>query len=725
MWRLLIVLLPVVALAQTGPVNLGFEQGTPGQVPVGWFVPTADYSAEVRGEGCADGSGCVLIQARATAPAQPFGNLMQAFPADAYRGKTIRLRAMVRVEKTDPGDRAQMWLRVDRPNRQMGLFDNMGDRPITAAEWRPYEISGEVEADALSINIGFLLMGKAKVWVDGVTIEAATPTAADTQVRTEIQALYARICAAVESGRIDDLAAFFTSDAEVVQGPTRQPVAAMLAAVKAQIAAGTRYSTSTAIKGLNLHGNDAVVAVEETGSLTTAGGRHDFLSTSRDTWIRTGGGWKLKESVALSSHAVAPKFDPEAVKPVIAELKQRAVPLRTVEARGTTEDLAAFGRAVGDARIVALGEASHGTREFFQMKSRLLNYLVVEKRFTVFAIEANWPETLAVDRYIKSNEGDVAEAMSKMYFWTWYTEEVRDMIEWMRGFNRGYVQATGKPPILTFTAFDMQTATVAAAEALAYLKQHAPAEAVKAETAYRDIAGLAVPDNRAAQFAERAAAVLKAFDDHRAELEKASSTVAWRDARQAANVAFQACTMRIPGRSGGYRDEMMAANVDWLLNEAHPKEKIVLWAHNGHVRFEQGAGYKPMGAWLRERHGKDMYVLGFAFRQGSLRAVGQAVGGTRSPLAEHAVPPAPEGSGSAVLGSAGMPLLFLDLAGLPADGALAGWTKQSHLFYDVGAIWQTGDAAANLTPESLAKAYDGIVFVDEGHAARPLPPQQR
>ncbi len=283
--------------------------------------------------------------------------------------------------------------------------------------------------------------------------------------------------------------------------------------------------------------------------------------------------------------------------------------------------------------------------------------------------------------------------------------------------------ATGKPPILTFTAFDMQTATVAAAEALAYLKKYAPAEAAKAEAAYQDIAGLTPNDNRAAQFAERAAAVLKAFDAGRAELEKASSAAAWRDARQAANVAFQACTMRIPGRSGGYRDEMMAANVDWLLNEAYPKEKIVLWAHNGHVRFEQAAGYKPMGAWLRERHGKDMYVLGFAFRQGSLRAVGQG-GATRSGLAEHTVPPAPEGSGGAVLGSAGLPLFFLDLAGLPADGALAGWMQQSHLFYDVGAIWQTSDAAANLTPESLAKAYDGIVFVDEGHAARPLPPQR-
>ncbi len=148
-----------------------------------------------------------------------------------------------------------------------------------------------------------------------------------------------------------------------------------------------------------------------------------------------------------------PPTDPETVKRVAAELRQRAVPLTTAEAGNPYQDLAAFGKAIGDARVVALGEATHGTREIFQMKHRLLEYLVKEKGFTVFAIEANWPESMAVDRYIKTGEGDPRKALADMYFWTWQTEEVLAMVEWMRAYN----QAAGSRPQVSFTSFDMQT----------------------------------------------------------------------------------------------------------------------------------------------------------------------------------------------------------------------------------------------------------------------------
>jgi hypothetical protein len=88
---------------------------------------------------------------------------------------------------------------------------------------------------------------------------------------------------------------------------------------------------------------------------------------------------------------------------VVEELKLRAHKLATAEAGNGFEDLKAFGDAVGDARIVALGEATHGTREFFQMKHRLLEYLVREKGFTVLAREQNWPDALALDRYIEKS----------------------------------------------------------------------------------------------------------------------------------------------------------------------------------------------------------------------------------------------------------------------------------------------------------------------------------
>ncbi len=605
----------------------------------------------------------------------------------------------------------------------MGLFDNMRDRPISSSRWAEYEISGEIDQDALSINIGVLTVGKARAWVDSVSFEVVPqnpPTAEETELREHFQKLYAQFDAAQQAGAVEQIIALAFPDARIhtVAGP--QPLHAALDGLKQELSKGTKIVPWTTVSRVRLSADTAVVSTDEEATVTTADGSQKFTGRSQDTWVKTAAGWRIKESMKVSFRPVVPRSDPESVKPVLAELKQRATPLTTTEAGKPMDDLAAFGKAVGDARIVSLGEASHGTREFFQMKHRLLEYLVLNRGFTVFAIEANWPETLAVDRYIKTGAGDVESAMKQMYFWTWNTEEVRDMIEWMRKFN----QAPGEHPTLTFTSFDMQTGRVAARQALDYLKRYSPADASIAE-ANLDVAALdgVQSDSRATGASERVAAVVAIFDSKREEMERASSREAWRNARQAAAIAYQACSMRIPGKGSGYRDEMLAANVEWLLKEVHPKEKIVLWAHNGHVRFGMTGSFKSMGTWLRERFGRDMYVAGFVFRRGEVRAIGMG-GGTRSPLSNHPVAPAPEGTGAAVLSAAGMPLFFLDMAALPARSPLSQWLGREQLFYNPGAVWMTDNPESNLSPTALSKAYDGAIFVEEGHAARGLSMQR-
>lgn len=164
--------------------------------------------------------------------------------------------------------------------------------------------------------------------------------------------------------------------------------------------------------------------------------------------------------------------------------------------------------------------------------------------------------------------------------------------------------------------------------------------------------------------------------------------------------------------------QVMAKNLKWLAEQAYPGEKIVLWAHNGHVRFGSEVGGKSMGAWLREYFGRNLYVVGFAFRRGQLRA--EAITNGRPHLGTQTVPPAPEGSGAAILNAAGIPLFFLDMSEPADDNPLRRWLAMSHLYYSVGAVWQTENADANLSPEALSKSYDGLIFVDEGHAAHGL-----
>jgi hypothetical protein len=181
----------IVSLARTkldawsGPRNLKFEEGATGKVPPGWFVPSlpkdADYLAELRrGEGCRSRTGCALVMVPRNVPGQD-GNLMQSFSAAAYIGKTVRLRAWVRLETffvtsfgvrlPDPEDRAKMWLNVERANRRNGFSDNMDDRPVRTSEWTMCEIVGEIDEDARFINFGVRSIGGGRVWVDDVSFD--------------------------------------------------------------------------------------------------------------------------------------------------------------------------------------------------------------------------------------------------------------------------------------------------------------------------------------------------------------------------------------------------------------------------------------------------------------------------------------------------------------------------------------------------------------------------
>lgn len=159
--------------AVPGPRNLKFEEGTPGKKPPGWTVlaleKDADFLAPIERHGCRSES-CVVVQAPPNAPS-PYGAMMQSFDASAYRGKTVRLRAWIRVEPALPEDHGQMYLTVSRPNRRSGFFDNMDDRPVRSGQWTQCEIIGTVDRDAQFVEFGFMSFGKGRVWIDGVSFE--------------------------------------------------------------------------------------------------------------------------------------------------------------------------------------------------------------------------------------------------------------------------------------------------------------------------------------------------------------------------------------------------------------------------------------------------------------------------------------------------------------------------------------------------------------------------
>jgi hypothetical protein len=160
-----------------GPHNLHFEEGEPGEVPPGWFVPSMENTtgklAELRRTGCRSRIGCVVLTAPATrAGDEGYGFLMQRFSAAAYRGRTVRLRAWLRVEPSAPGDRAHMWLHVSGPNQKPGSYADMDQRPdLGAPKWVACELTGRIDDDAQFLEFSFSSIGHGRVWIDSVSFD--------------------------------------------------------------------------------------------------------------------------------------------------------------------------------------------------------------------------------------------------------------------------------------------------------------------------------------------------------------------------------------------------------------------------------------------------------------------------------------------------------------------------------------------------------------------------
>ena len=411
-------------------------------------------------------------------------------------------------------------------------------------------------------------------------------------------------------------------------------------------------------------------------------------------------------------------FRTPAPEPVLAQVRTAAIPLVTVEAGHGFRDMEPLRKVVGSARIVALGEATHGTREFFQFKHRMLEFLVSEMGFTVFAIEANWPEALAVDDYVLSGKGDPAKALAGLYFWTWNTEEVLDLIRWMRRWNEN----PGHARKVRFAGVDMQVPPVAAGAVRDYL---APVDPAWAKSLEETFALLMAPDPRGAlsrMDAAKREAMRRAIDElgarmdeKHAELASKSSEVDWRLARQHARILAQ-FEESVRNTSENVRDRAMAENAAWVLGTSGPGARMVLWAHNGHVsRDAESALGASMGSHLARRFGKDYVSFGFAFDAGSFQAIGNGT------LRNFTVAPAPPGSIDAMLASTGIPLFALDLRGLPPESAAGRWLATRRMARSVGALYDESAADKFFVRQALPRNYDVLLFVAKTTAARPNP----
>jgi erythromycin esterase len=347
-------------------------------------------------------------------------------------------------------------------------------------------------------------------------------------------------------------------------------------------------------------------------------------------------------------------------------IRGAAIPLSMPVAGHGFDDMAPLKNIVGDARIVALGEATHGTREFFQLKHRMLEFLVTQMGFSIFSIEANMPESYRLNDFVSKGEGDPSKLL-KGALALWDMQEVLDMVRWMREYNK-----SGKGRV-EFTGFDMQDPRAA----LGIVREFV----AKTDAAYT--AAFARASDMVLALNPRAVDPVIATEwqkvvTHLESLRRREG-LAWatQNARLVQQCLQYAVNLMKPQVAMALRDASMAANVKWILDQSKDA-RIVLSAHNFHVMTgplfpDQPGPNDSMGASLRKMYGNKLVTFGFAFNQGSFRAASMNGG-----MQTFTLGPLTAGSLDTTLAASGIPLFALDLRASPKAGPVAEWLGVKH-----------------------------------------------
>lgn len=435
----------------------------------------------------------------------------------------------------------------------------------------------------------------------------------------------------------------------------------------------------------------------------------------------------------MSGEATETTASADATVTVTAWLSQHAVPLSGgVSAGAPTADLQPLERVLDGVRIVGLGESTHGTREFFQLKHRLLEYLVTELGFTVLAMEASASAGPAVDAYVRDGVGDPERVLTGLGFWTWRTEEVLAMIKWMRAYNDGRPDGDK----VRFVGIDPQRAGDSLAVLEAFLTSVAPDRLPALHSSLGVLAtaypgSLPDPGQKLMREATKLLEFVRGYD----EPDTPAGAVAVRHARnlvRAADLVTRHTRHPDPERTvQAARDRYMAEAVEDVL-DGDPAAKVVLWGHNGHVaKSRTPGGVRPLGGYLRERYGDAYYALGLLFGSGSFRAhriwpgPWSGVGGLTGRVPEgNSVGAAPATTVEAHLAAATPEDHLLDLRPAVAEDApraVREWADATHGTRTFGALVTRWFYRRDLTPVRLSDEYDGLGYVAVSTDSRPVP----
>src|SRR6266567_3596988 len=428
---------------------------------------------------------------------------------------------------------------------------------------------------------------------------------------------------------------------------------------------------------------------------------------------------------------------------------------------GATTDYDPLMKLIGDARFVLLGEATHGTHEFYRARAEITKRLITEKGFVAVAVEADWPDAYRVNRYVRGlnddpTARDALAGFKRFPIWMWRNTDVLDFIEWLRAYN------TGLPPDARKTGFyglDLYSLHASIEAVISYLEKVDPEAAKRARYRYScfehfgedtQAYGYAAGFNLSKSCEDEVVAQLIELQQHTTDFAKRDGRVAEDEffyAEQNARLAKDAeeyYRTMFSGRvsSWNLRDRHMAETLEALvahLDRQGGRAKIVVWEHNSHIGDARATsmgreGELNVGQLVRERYDRDppstshkrriaetwrsgfqtTVLVGFSTYTGTVTAASD----WDEPHERMRVRPALEGSYEALFHDTGLANFLLNLR---EDNNAVKGLRGPRLERAIGVIYRPQtERISHYFTARLPEQFDALIHFDKTRAVEPL-----
>ncbi len=399
---------------------------------------------------------------------------------------------------------------------------------------------------------------------------------------------------------------------------------------------------------------------------------------------------------------------------------------------------------IGDAHRVLIGEASHGTHEFYNERARLTKRLILERGFDAVVVEGDWPDAYRVNRYVRGADDDTSAeralgGFTRFPAWMWRNTVVEEFVKWLRQFNAGRVHHGGT---VGFYGLDLYSLRGSIEAVLAYLDREDPASARRARERYAcfdqygqdsQAYGLMTGLGASPSCEEEVIRQLVDLQRHRMSLTEPA-----RSGHHDAEATFCAeQNARVVRNAEEYYRAMYLSDVSsWNLRDTHMMQtlesldahltrdgrrpRIVVWAHNSHLgdarATEMGRrrGELNLGQLLREQHGRDAVLIGFTTHRGTVTASSD----WGAPAERKKIVPSMADSYESTFHHVGVERFLLTLRG---SDTVTLALQTPRLERAIGVIYRPEtERASHYFHACLPEQFDAVLHFDHTHALDPL-----